>query len=104
MSDNEGEGSGRGQEKGETSELGMIPPKHLVMGQEDMAKAWKIWVCQFDWYAAASGSTLKGAEVQINYIEPWSRSDRNLQRVWFVSSGRKSRGNDSEEIRGTFYA
>jgi hypothetical protein len=52
MSDNEGEGSERGREKEE-------------MGQEDMAKAWKIWVRQFDWYAAASRFTLKGPEVQV---------------------------------------
>jgi hypothetical protein len=44
---------------------GMRPPKHLVMGQDDMAKAWKIWVRQFDWYAAASRFTLKDAEVQV---------------------------------------
>jgi hypothetical protein len=52
MSDNEGEGSERGREKEE-------------MGQEAMAKAWKIWVRQFDWYAAASRFTLKNAEVQV---------------------------------------
>jgi hypothetical protein len=65
MSDNEGEGSGGGRDKGEMSESGMSPPKHLVMGQEDMMKAWEIWVRQFDWYAAAFRSTLKGAEVQV---------------------------------------
>jgi hypothetical protein len=38
------------------------------------------------------------------YVEPWSRNDRNLRRIWFVGSGRKSRGNDSEVVRGKFYA
>jgi hypothetical protein len=56
MSDNVGEGSDRGREKGETSESGMTPSKHRLMGQEDMAKAWKIR--QFDWYAVASRFTL----------------------------------------------
>jgi hypothetical protein len=30
-----------------------------------MATAWKIWVCQFDWYEVAPRFTLKGAEVQV---------------------------------------
>jgi hypothetical protein len=38
MSDSEGERSG-GREKGETPELGITPPKHIFMGQEDMAKS-----------------------------------------------------------------
>jgi hypothetical protein len=33
-----------------------------------MAKAWKIWVCQFDWYEVASRFTLKGAEVQVGIL------------------------------------
>jgi hypothetical protein len=61
MSDNECEGSGGGRGTGEMSESGMSTPTHLVMGQEDTAKAWNIWVRQFDWYAAASRFTLKGA-------------------------------------------
>jgi hypothetical protein len=65
MSDNEGKGFEGGRSKGQTSESGVRPPKHLVMEQEDMGKAWKIWVSQFDWYAAASRFTLKGAEVQV---------------------------------------
>jgi hypothetical protein len=39
------------------------------MEQEDMTKAWKIWVRQFDWYAAASRFTLKSAEVQVGKPE-----------------------------------
>jgi hypothetical protein len=38
MSDNEGEGSGGCRDKGETSEPAIRTPKHLVMGQKDMAK------------------------------------------------------------------
>jgi hypothetical protein len=94
MADNESDEFGGGQNKGETSESGMRPPKHLVMGQENMAKVWKIWVRHIDWYAVAvSRFTLKGAEVEVGL---------------FMSSlgpgGRKSRGNDLDEVRGKFYA
>jgi hypothetical protein len=33
-----------------------------------MAKAWKIWVCQFDWHEAASRFILRGAEVQVGIL------------------------------------
>jgi hypothetical protein len=69
MSDNVGEGSRGGRDKGELYESDMRPPKYLLMGQEDMTKAWKIWVRQFDRYTAASRFTLKGAEVQIGKPE-----------------------------------
>jgi hypothetical protein len=42
----------------EASELGMSPPIHLRMGQEDMTKAWRIWVRQ-------SRFTLKGADARV---------------------------------------
>jgi hypothetical protein len=54
MFDNDVEGSERRLDKREAPDSGIRPPKHLVVEQNDMTKAWKIWVRQFDWYAMAS--------------------------------------------------
>jgi hypothetical protein len=80
--------------------------KHLVMGQEDMVKACKIWVRQFDWYAVASRFSLKGAEVQVGIFMFWLGPGvrKIFDEFGFMAEDVNSRSNYSEEIRGTFYA